>query len=205
MREAGEQQERAVSQNPAAAKIDSPRTLAEIIEQQAPGALQGLPSELKEIFRIVRLETSVTYSGPLPAPWALAEYCKYIPDAGERMMAMAEKQSAHRIELEKILAPRQVIESGRGQIWAGVLSLAALGLTGWLGYLHETTAACTVGGATVVTLAATFIGGKTAIIKNLFEKQSAPASTATPAVPQVPKRQLSEQRESPLRERSAPD
>ena len=168
----------------AAKRIEAPpgpSTLADFVEARSPGSLQSFPAELQQIFQVTRLEASVTHSGPLPAPWVIAEYCKYIPNAGERLMVMAENQSAHRIQLEKLILPKQIAESGRGQALAAVLAFAALFVTAWLGYLHETAAACTVGGATVVTLAASFIGGKTAVIKNLVNKQSAQRGNPSPS------------------------
>jgi uncharacterized membrane protein len=42
-----------------------------------------------------------TFSGPIPPPTLLAEYNKVVPNAAERILAMAEKQSEHRQFLEK--------------------------------------------------------------------------------------------------------
>lgn len=41
------------------------------------------------------------YSGPLPPPQALERYNDIIPNGADRIMVMAEKQGAHRQELEK--------------------------------------------------------------------------------------------------------
>ncbi|MDQ7003062.1 MAG: DUF2335 domain-containing protein [Ghiorsea sp.] len=41
------------------------------------------------------------HSGPIPAPEMLAAYSKIIPNAPERILAMAEIESQHRQDLEK--------------------------------------------------------------------------------------------------------
>jgi len=41
------------------------------------------------------------HSGPIPAPEMLAAYSKIIPNAPERIFAMAEKESSHRQDLEQ--------------------------------------------------------------------------------------------------------
>ncbi|MCL2659595.1 MAG: DUF2335 domain-containing protein [Acidobacteriaceae bacterium] len=45
-------------------------------------------------------------SGPLPPPDVLTQYDQVVPNGAERIMAMAEQQSRHRIELEpRLLTP----------------------------------------------------------------------------------------------------
>jgi uncharacterized membrane protein len=41
-----------------------------------------------------------TFSGPLPPPEILTKYNEAIPNGAERIMAMAERQAAHRQNIE---------------------------------------------------------------------------------------------------------
>jgi len=50
--------------------------------------------------RAVATTTAETFSGPLPHPQILEKYNEVVPDAAERIIAMAENQSKHRQELE---------------------------------------------------------------------------------------------------------
>ena len=53
--------------------------------------------------------TSTTrFEGPIPPPAALADYDKVFPGCAERLVALAESQSAHRQELEKTVVRANV-------------------------------------------------------------------------------------------------
>lgn len=53
------------------------------------------------------LESRSTYSGPLPAPEDFKAYKEVLADAPERIIAMAERQQKHRIDLEN-----KIVDSG---------------------------------------------------------------------------------------------
>ncbi len=69
---------------------------------------------------------SVQYSAPLPPPKALQDYNNILPGAAERIVAMAERQSAHRQELEKKAVSAQTRDSLLGLIFGLVIGLAAI-------------------------------------------------------------------------------
>jgi uncharacterized membrane protein len=79
-------------------KEDLPKGLEEII--------QYVPEENKEeVLRIITsqtIKTAASFSGPLPPPSILGKYNDILPNGAERIMKMAENQSTHRIELEKL-------------------------------------------------------------------------------------------------------
>ncbi|MFZ4580445.1 MAG: DUF2335 domain-containing protein [Myxococcota bacterium] len=66
-------------------------------------------------------------SGPLPDPEALARYGEVVPNGAERIMALAERQASHRMDLERIALGGHLAASKWGQVFALVISLAALG------------------------------------------------------------------------------
>jgi len=86
-----------------------------------------LPS--REILRqLVRQEISVssTFSGPLPPPDILARYNDAVPDGADRIIALAERQAAHRMALESRVVDADIRRSNLG-LGAGLLvALAGL-------------------------------------------------------------------------------
>lgn len=50
--------------------------------------------------KITRVVEQSSYAGPLPPPGMLVQYNEAVPDAADRIIAMAERQSAHREQLE---------------------------------------------------------------------------------------------------------
>ncbi|MFP5205242.1 MAG: DUF2335 domain-containing protein [Acidobacteriota bacterium] len=69
---------------------------------------------------------SVSFSGPLPHPALLAKYNETIPNGAERIMAMAERQGAHRENLERMVVEGNVKSQARGTTYAFILCLVAL-------------------------------------------------------------------------------
>jgi uncharacterized membrane protein len=90
-----------------------------------------LPSgeTLRQIVRQeIRQEISVssTFSGPLPPPDILARYNDAVPDGAERIIALAERQAAHRMALESRVVDADIKRSNLG-LGAGLLvALAGL-------------------------------------------------------------------------------
>jgi len=66
----------------------------------APSAVLG--------HQLVAQVTQETYQGPIPPPSLLQEYDAVVPGSAERILAMAERQSAHR---DKILSARSSTET----------------------------------------------------------------------------------------------
>jgi len=74
---------------------------------------------------LVKLEASA-FSGPLPHPDLLAKFNEIIPDGAERIMAMAERQSAHREKQENRVIDGNVRSQTRGSYFGFILSLVAI-------------------------------------------------------------------------------
>jgi uncharacterized membrane protein len=82
----------------------------------------------------VQLQAS-SFSGPLPLPTQLEKYNEIIPNGAERIMAMAERQSAHRERLEARVVDGNVANQTRGSYFAFILALTAILGGFWL--IHE--------------------------------------------------------------------
>jgi len=65
-------------------------------------------------------------SGPIPPPQILQQYNSIVPDAAERIIRMAEKQSEHRIKLEANVINSGVIKSYIGMFLATCIALYGL-------------------------------------------------------------------------------
>jgi uncharacterized membrane protein len=108
------------------------KTLEQIIREYAPEVLNSIPPKNRPKLSQVSVsfyqqEVSVR-SGPLPAPEELAAYNQIIPEGADRIMKMAEQQSAHRISLESTVVNSQQKQSFCGQIFGLIIGLSGLGL-----------------------------------------------------------------------------
>lgn len=105
------------------------------IVQNAPSAIP--PGVLAQITGQI---TTTSYSGPVPPPTLLKEYNEIVPGGAERILSMAERQSAHRIDLESTVIKGESRRSWCG-LWLGfVVSLAIIGAGLWVALTASPTA-----------------------------------------------------------------
>ena len=69
---------------------------------------------------------SFHHSGPIPDPMTLERYDSLLPGAADRIIRMAEEQSAHRKEMEKIVVKSRTRDSLLGIISGFILALATI-------------------------------------------------------------------------------
>ena len=75
----------------------------------------------------VKVQQSYTeISGPIPPPQILQLYNNSVPDAAERIIRMAEKQSDHRMDLERKIVNSNIIKSYAGMMLATVIAIYGL-------------------------------------------------------------------------------
>lgn len=109
----------------------------------------------------------IEMSGPLPDPMSFAAYDQTTPGAGERILAMAEKEQAHRHSTESLLIRTQT-EDMRKEHWDVRLShvcaliavLALLGVSTLLVCTDYPVYGSLLSGATVVGVITAFVQGK---------------------------------------------
>ena len=111
-----------------------------------------------------------THSGPLPDAQTLEEYNRIIPNGAERIMTVFEKQSDHRMELEKTVVRGQVFQSNVGQIFALVIGLSAIGCATYVILQGHEWAGSIIGVGGITGLVTAFIKGKDYQQKNLSTK-----------------------------------
>jgi len=61
--------------------------------------------------------------GPIPAASELAKYKEILPSAPDRIVTMAENQSAHRIRMEDKVSSAQIRQSDKGQWMAFIIAI----------------------------------------------------------------------------------
>lgn len=119
------------------------------------------------------VSVAAAFSGPLPPPNVLSGYEDVLPGAADRIISMAEKQSEHRQELERLgtaasidAMKRQFQEARCGQICAVIVALALIGGGVYLakiGHPWEGTAmggGGVIGGVGLQALVGTFLKGR---------------------------------------------
>jgi uncharacterized membrane protein len=67
------------------------------------------------------------FSGPLPHPTILKQYDEVLPGGAERIVAMAERQSAHRQQLEKMVVESNCRNERSGTILGFVICMTTIG------------------------------------------------------------------------------
>ncbi len=100
------------------------------------------------------------FQGPLPSPRTLEQYNQIVPDAGERILQMAEKDAAFQHEITHKAIDTEAKERKRGQIFGMCIGLAALAVTGLALVLGYSGAASIIGGTTVLGLVTVFVTGQ---------------------------------------------
>jgi uncharacterized membrane protein len=77
------------------------REIETILKEADPKTFESLdPKERQKVAQLVSVVFQRHFSGPLPPPEILAQYNEIVPGAAERILKMAEEQSAHRRGLE---------------------------------------------------------------------------------------------------------
>ena len=74
----------------------------------------------------IQVATQQTFSGPIPPPSILSEYNQIAPDAAIRILKMAEKQAAHRQEIEKKVIEADIYNSKAGLVCGLIIGLSAV-------------------------------------------------------------------------------
>lgn len=126
------------------------RLMAEIMEDKE------IPSDAKRRMALL-LQTSV--SGPIPSSREVAGYEKTLPGSANRIITMAENQSNHRQEIEKMIVSKSLKNESESR-WMAFLTVIILMVIGtWLAVLGKTTIAGIVFGTTIIGVSTVFITG----------------------------------------------
>ena len=100
---------------------------------------------------IVSQRTTISL-GPLPTPENLDRYNQVLPGLAGRIVTMAEKEQAHRIDSEQKSLTALIVSHHRGQLLATVLGLAAFAVAGAFGYWGEAAAGAGLAGGVILSI-----------------------------------------------------
>lgn len=176
---------------PPHALIRPARNSASVTKDEAPSRREQPANESEEVIepshpssgvpRVIEaaIQSSVLHSGPLPPPEMLAQYEKILPGLADRIMAEAERQTAHRQAAEMTVIRNDARQSMVGMAAGVVTVLAALAVAAvfvlqgqpWFGIVALL--------APITTLAGVFVHGNNSRRK---ERTSRLEETLNPAV-----------------------
>ena len=121
------------------------------------------PSEAAHM-ELRELSVSASFAGPIPSPRILQDYDRILAGSAERILQMAEKQAAHRLEIERQITLAEIedqraqrLEIQRGQNYGLVAVITSLALSGVAVVFNQPWVAGVIGGGTLVSLAGAFI------------------------------------------------
>lgn len=100
------------------------------------------------------------HSGPLPAPEHLERYESVLPGLADRIMKMAEANSAHRLRMEGLVVEGNVRAQSRGQMFAFAIVLLGMAFSGWMVGNGYTAAGVTLILGEITALTVVFLGGR---------------------------------------------
>jgi uncharacterized membrane protein len=109
--------------------------------------------------RLLEREVSVVWQeGPLPPAEEIAKYNQIIPNGADRIMAMAEKEQAHRQAIESMVVKSVSSQNERGQWFAFSVSISALIIAAYLFSIGKEGYAITLVCGDFLVIAGAFIG-----------------------------------------------
>ncbi|MFM1580743.1 DUF2335 domain-containing protein [Helcococcus bovis] len=89
--------------------------------EKNPKLLEDLMQKNPDIVRTVISEEISLYSGPIPSPEVLKQYSEIDYDFPNRILAMAENQSSHRIRIEEKVIKNDITNEKIGMILGFIL------------------------------------------------------------------------------------
>jgi len=110
-------------------------------------------------------------SGPIPSPSVLQKYDELVPGLADRIVKMAENQSAHRIAIESKAINSDSFRATMGLVFGLIVALAAFAQGVWLISLGHVITGALVTGGTVGSLVGTFVYGSQQRRKERLDNQ----------------------------------
>jgi uncharacterized membrane protein len=123
-------------------------------------------SDVKKNLIVGAFIKSSSFIGPIPPPDLLGGYNDVVKDGAERIFAMAEKQSSHRIQIEDQVIKEELKQSRLGQLFGFILGLVGMALATTLALFGHEAVAGIFGTTTIIGLVTVFVLGKKSQQKN---------------------------------------
>lgn len=91
-----------------------------------------LPANKQQTATVKAQTTVQQYQGPIPDPQSFSQYNQILPGAADRILAMAEKEAAHRQNIDEKNVWVYAISVFLGQVLAFILGLVVMGGGVWI-------------------------------------------------------------------------
>lgn len=114
---------------------------------------------------------SQSFSGPLPPPDILKKFDEVVPGAAERIIKMAEEQSAHRKDLERKVIESDIARSKWGQVLGFFIAITGLAISAIIAIYGSAIAGGIIGVGTLASLVGVFMYGSSSRSKERVEKK----------------------------------
>lgn len=133
---------------------------------------KGLQNQRNNNGVVVQQHSMQSFSGPLPHPDVLRKFEEVVPGAAERIIKMAEEQSAHRKDLEQKVISSDIARSKWGQILGFVIAISGLIVSAVISIYGNAIAGGIIGVGTLASLVGVFMYGSTTRSKEREVKKS---------------------------------
>jgi len=148
---------------------------------QDPVLQQGPAAQVQErLARLLTLQAS-QYQSPIPPPEIVAGYERVLPGAAERILAMAERQSAHRLRQEERVVTHNIEREKTGQWMAFAVSLVVIAGGIGLAWTGRSVTGLMMVIGDLAALAGVFVYGRRAQEQERREKREGLEPQAPPA------------------------
>lgn len=124
-------------------------------------------SKISKVQQQIKIQ-GASFQGPLPHPNDFAQYDTVLPGAAERILAMTEKQASHRQNIEYMVLRSDGRRAWVGTVFAFLLGLVGLTVSGYVIVQGHDWAGAGMGGATLTSMVTSFIYGSS---KRLRERK----------------------------------
>lgn len=114
--------------------------------------LDALPERVR-----ISLIEAASFSGPLPPPSMYGEYNRVLPGSADRILAMAEREQAHRVSIEGMALRASAKDSKLGQCFGFSLALFCVGGGVYLATQGQTIVSVALIVASAIGLAGRFL------------------------------------------------
>lgn len=129
------------------------------------------PEERREAATIMQAAIQISrFTGPLPPPEELAKYEQILAGAADRIIRMAEQQSAHRQSLEAVVIRGNATTQKWGLACAFTIAMSAIWGGIWISLKGMSGAGLTTIIVALVSLVGVFVYGKSGQKKELAKK-----------------------------------
>lgn len=105
------------------------------------------------------VSASYQFTGPIPSPQDLARYEAIIPGLADRLITRFEKQSDHRMAMEREVIQSDMRRANWGLGAGFIVAIASIAASGYVIATGHDTAGTILGGTTIASLVGTFVYG----------------------------------------------